>query len=83
MTGWQAVPGLVEVSHLLLLINSSLNFPVYFLASGARLSALLSGWRRSSSSTQSTTAPPSLACETSNTALSFHTQSTTAPPIPN
>ena len=31
------VPGLFEVSHLLLVINCSLNFPIYFLAGGAKL----------------------------------------------
>ena len=28
------VPGLFETSHLLLVVNCSLNFPIYFLAGG-------------------------------------------------
>ena len=30
----QLVPGLFETSHLLLVVNCSLNFPIYFLAGG-------------------------------------------------
>ena len=32
----QVVPALFEISHLLLIINCSLNFPIYFLAGGTK-----------------------------------------------
>ena len=32
----QVVPALFEISHLLLVINCSLNFPIYFLAGGTK-----------------------------------------------
>ena len=41
---------MVEICHLLLVINSSLNFPIYFMASGSRFRDILSCWRLRESS---------------------------------
>ena len=47
---FQIIPGLVEICHLLLVINSSLNFPIYFMASGSRFRDIVSCWRLGESS---------------------------------
>ena len=40
----QLIPGILQLSHLLLTINCSVNFLVYYLASGRALSKLLPGY---------------------------------------
>jgi len=52
----KVIPFFIEISHLLLCINCSLNFPVYFIGYGASFTGLTSriskwNWRRSSSRT--------------------------------
>ena len=41
---------MVEISHLLLVINCSLNFPIYFIASGSSFSDIFSSFHRGRSS---------------------------------
>ena len=46
---FQIIPAMVEISHLLLVLNCSLNFPVYFLASGTKFGNLFSNFGLGSS----------------------------------
>ena len=83
---------MVEICHLLLVINSSLNFPIYFIASGSRFRDIVSCWRLGESSpvsysstfmysTSTLMIPLQVWPPTSSPQLSYN--SITIPPMPS
>ena len=83
---------MVEICHLLLVINSSLNFPIYFMASGSRFRDIVSCWRLGESSpvsysstfmysTSTLMIPLQVWPPTSSPQLSYN--SITIPPMPS